>query len=110
MKLQVDFKRVIGYFNLNSERGLFVNWSRDWKVALVCSFMLLVIVFAVDASTLLSVKDKIEAPVESGSKDKEVRINDALLQKALGDISARKEIFNKNFILVAPSSSSTPIR
>lgn len=111
MKLRVDFRGSIGYFNLNSERGLAVNFNRDWRVALVCAFMLLAVVFALDVLSLLSVDKKMGEAVIVTKKESEIKVNDTLLKKVLADIDARKEVFDKNFTVPAPViATTTPAR
>lgn len=95
MKIKFDFNKIIGYFNLDSEKGLSVNSFRDWKVLLVCSSLFLVIVFSVDIYTLLNIKSKIDL-VASGVKDnKELKINETDLNNVLEEMEIKAENFKR---------------
>lgn len=108
MKLKFDFKRIISYFNLSTERGLSTNPARDWKVLLICSVIFLIFIFAVDVNTLSNVKQETGVDVQGGGGEKELKVNEVMLGDVLNTIDRRAEVFKANSaVYVAPQATTT---
>lgn len=111
MKIKFDFNKIIGYFNLDSEKGLSVNALRDWKVLLVSFATLLLVAFGVDAYSLLKSKGGAEAPPQVSGGGADIKINESALNEVLSELEAREKVFSgslRSFSPVIPAATTTP--
>jgi hypothetical protein len=91
----VDFKRVISYFNLNTEEGKDVKVLRDWKFVLIFLTILLVFVLLADWYVLWQVNKVFSSDVDVASFESSVVKKD-LMEKVINSIDEKEREFNRN--------------
>ena len=107
MKINIkkfDFKKIIGYFNLDSEMGKEIRIFRDWKIILICFFLFLAVVFLANFYILReSQKDLYNNFVPEG---KVLTIQRNSIKEIIEEISKRESKSNDALIMPAPNDPS----
>lgn len=104
--MKTNFKKTIKYLDPRNVDNLeSINPYRDWKVAVIFSAILMVVVLSADGYVLwksLHVVDEniiLEEPTQTFS------INRVSLDKAIEAIKAKEEQFRKPFNMIVPDPS-----
>lgn len=103
MKIHLDFNRIIGYFINRDERFLAIKSERDWRVLIVCYFVVLFVVLTMggylfwkiqfsDPLTSLSFESEIEFTKEEES----FVLKKDLLESLLNEMSEKGKNFSEN--------------
>ena len=92
---QVDFKKIISYFNSHSVDGFEINARRDWRVIIISFLFVLAAMLLVDGYVFWKFSGVLEEKIEMENK-KTIAIDKPSLDKVLENISEREKRFEES--------------
>ena len=96
--MKIDFKKIIRYLNPNNVDNLGdINPYRDWKLAIILSVILLIVVLSADGYVLWKSLHVISENIVLEEQTAITAVNRASLSKAIEAIKAKEEQFKKPF-------------
>ncbi|HDO23751.1 MAG TPA: hypothetical protein ENG99_00875 [bacterium] len=94
---RIDFKKILWYFNLRSERGTNIKVLRDWKAAFFCLIFLFFLFSAADFYIFWSYSAKKTgfSGRSATSSEEMVRVDQKSLNDVLEKLNMKEQEFKK---------------